>query len=341
MIERMRAVAYTSSRAVDDPQSLVDVELDRPQVGPHDLLVEVRAVSVNPVDVKQRSGADPGGEARVLGFDAAGIVREIGPEATLFAAGDEVFYAGSRDRPGTDAELHAVDERVVGHKPASVGFAQAAALPLTSIAAWEGLFDKLRLTRQSTGTLLVVGASGGVGSMVLQIVKAVIPGVRVIATAGRPEAEEWVRSLGADETVNHRRGLGEEVLRVAPDGVDWIFSTHSEGQVEVYAQLLKPFGEIVAIDDPETVDVVALKEKSLSWHWELMFTRPVHRTADLERQHAALEEVSELVDAGRIRTTATTVLRPLDAARLREAHRMVEDGHMIGKVVIERGDEPA
>ncbi len=201
----MRAVGFTRSLPVDDPASQVDLELPRPVPGPRDLLVEVRAVSVNPVDVKVRGGGDPDG-TRVLGFDAAGVVVEVGEDVTLFAPGDEVWYAGDILRPGTNAELHAVDERIVGRKPRTLSFAEAAALPLTAITAWEGLFDKLRLTEASTGTLLVVGASGGVGSMVLQLAEALLPGVRVIATSSTEESEAWVRGLGAEATVNHRAG---------------------------------------------------------------------------------------------------------------------------------------
>jgi zinc-binding alcohol dehydrogenase family protein len=339
MNDTIPGVGYRRSLPVTDLAALEDVELPRPVPGPHDLLVEVRAVSVNPVDVKVRARQDPGGDVKVLGYDAAGVVREVGPEVTLFAPGDEVYYAGSIGRPGSNAALHAVDERIVGRKPATLDFAQAAALPLTAITAWEGLFDKLRLTAQSEGTLLMVGAPGGVGSMVLQLARELVPGLRVIATASRPEGAEWVRSLGAADVVDHRRGLRAEVERVAPGGVDHIFSTHSSGQVADFVSLLKPFGQVVAIDDPATTDVNPLKGKSLTWHWELMFTRPLHGGPDLVRQHELLDQVADLVDAGRIRSTATTVLRPIDAEQLREAHRLVETGRVIGKVVVT--DEPA
>lgn len=332
-------VGYRRSLPVTEPAALQDVELPRPVPGPHDLLVEVRAVSVNPVDVKVRASQDPGGGIRVLGYDAAGVVREVGPDVTLFAPGDEVYYAGSIGRQGTNAALHAVDERIVGRKPRSLDFAQAAALPLTAITAWEGLFDKLRITTDTQGTLLMVGAPGGVGSMVLQLVRELVPGLRVIATASRPEGAAWVRTLGAADVVDHRQGLRAEVERVVPDGVDYIFSTHSSGQVADFVSVLKPFGQIVAIDDPTTLDVSALKPKSLSWHWELMFTRPLQATADLVRQHELLDQVADLVDVGRVRSTATTVLRPINAERLREAHRLVETGRVIGKVVVT--SEPA
>ncbi|MCZ4559577.1 zinc-binding alcohol dehydrogenase family protein [Rhodococcus sp. IEGM 1401] len=334
MTETMKAVAYTRSLPIDDPASLTDAVIDVPTVRPRDLLVEVRAVSVNPVDVKVRAGNDPQGAPKVLGFDAAGVVRAVGADVTMFAPGDEVYYAGDIGRPGTNSQFHAVDERIVAKKPTTLDFAQAAALPLTVITAWEGLFDKLRITAETTGTLLMVGATGGVGSVVLQLVRALVPGVHVIATAADGDAVEWVRSLGAAEVVNHRRDLREEVRRVAPDGVDYVFTAHSSGQVEIYADLLTPFGQIVAIDDPETIDVLPLKTKAISWHWEFMFARPMHDTPDLIRQHELLTRVAELVDAGSVRTTVTTVLSPIDAEQLREAHRLVETGHVRGKVVI-------
>ncbi|MDV6261387.1 zinc-binding alcohol dehydrogenase family protein [Rhodococcoides yunnanense] len=334
MTDTMKAVAYTRSLPIDDPASLADVVVDVPSLRPRDLLVEVKAVSVNPVDVKVRAGNDPQGDPKVLGFDAAGVVRAVGADVSLFTPGDEVYYAGDLGRPGTDSELHAVDERIVARKPTTLDFAEAAALPLTAITAWEGLFDKLRITAESTGTLLMVGATGGVGSLVLQLLRALAPRVRVIATAADEDAQEWVRSLGAAEVVNHRRDLRDDVRRVAPDGIDYVFTAHSSGQVEIYADLLTPFGQIVAIDDPETLDVLPLKTKAISWHWEFMFARPMHDTPDLIRQHELLTRVAELVDAGSVRTTATTVLSPIDAEQLREAHRLVETGHVRGKVVV-------
>lgn len=334
----MRAVAFTRSLPITDTASLVDLDVPRPEPGPRDLLVEVRAVSVNPVDVKVRAGGHPH-EPRILGFDAAGVVVGVGSEVRLFELGDEVYYAGSIARPGTDAELHAVDERLVGSKPRTLSYAEAAALPLTAITAWEGLFDKLRLTPDSEGVLLVAGASGGVGSMVLQLAAALLPKVRIVATSSRPETDEWVLGLGAHATVNHRGDLRGEIRAAAPDGVDWIFTSRieGEGQLALYTEVLRPFGEVVAIDDPETLDVAGMKSKSLSLHWELMFTRPLTGGEQQVAQHHLLQRVAELVDAGRVRSTATTVLSPLDAEHLREAHRLVESGRVVGKVVVARG----
>jgi len=336
-LKTMDAIGSYRTLGIEDPESLQDLQVPRPEVGVHDLLVEVMAVSVNPVDTKVRSGPHPEG-VRVLGFDAAGVVRETGAEVTLFAPGDEVYYAGSITRPGTNSALHAVDERIVGRKPANLGYAEAAALPLTAITAWEGLFDKLKLTSESEGVLFVAGASGGVGSMVLQLAEALLPRVRVVATSSRPETDEWATSLGAEALVDHRGDLGAQLRRVAPEGIDWIFTSRIEveGQLALYTEVLNPFGEIVAIDDPEVLDIASLKAKSLSLHWELMFTRAIAGGDQQLAQHDLLERISDLVEAGRLRSTATTVLSPLDAEQLRIAHALVEDGHVIGKVVIAR-----
>jgi NADPH2:quinone reductase len=341
MSEETAAIGFTENLPIEDPRSLQDVTVPVPELRPHDLLVDVRAVSVNPVDVKVRASRDPEGGVEVIGFDGAGIVRDVGSEVTLFAAGDEVFYAGQINRPGTNASLQAVDERIVGPKPATLSFAEAAALPLTSITAWEGLFEKLKLTPASRGTLLMVGGSGGVGSVVLQLAEVLLPDVTVVATSSRPETDEWVLGLGAEATVNHRGDLLAEIKQAAPDGIDWIFSAQSKGQFALFTEVLNPFGQVVAIDDAPDADINQLKSKSLSWHWELMFTKAINQTDDMVEQHRLLVEIARLVDEGRVRTTATTILEPLDAEQLREAHRLVEDGHVIGKVVVAREEQPA
>ncbi|MFG2037826.1 zinc-binding alcohol dehydrogenase family protein [Dactylosporangium sp. NPDC048998] len=320
----MRAVGY---RTAGGPAVLEDFELPVPEPGPRDLLVRVEAVSVNPVDVKVRASADPGGTPRVLGFDAAGVVTAVGNEVSLFSPGDEVYYAGSIGRPGTDQQFHLVDERIAGRRPRSLTFAAAAALPLTTITAWETLFDRFRLGPDSTGTLLVLGAAGGVGSMIIQLARA-LTRLTVVGTASRPDSRQWALDLGAHEVVGH----GE--LPEGPEGVDYVFSPFTAGQVEHFARILRPGGQIAAIDEPEGLDLLPLKTKSIGFHWEFMFTRPLFQTPDMVVQHELLDRVAELVDAGTVRSTMTTQLGPIDADHLRKAHEMVEDGHMTGKVVV-------
>jgi zinc-binding alcohol dehydrogenase family protein len=331
------AVAAVVSRAggsIDGPESLVDVSLPAPGLpAGHDVLVDVKAVSVNPVDVKIRASGNRAHKDRVLGWDAAGTVVAVGDEVTRFRPGDEVYYAGSLDRPGSYARRQLVDERIVGHKPTSLGFAEAAALPLTALTAWEALSDKLRLGADSTGTMLVLGAAGGVGSILIQLVKA-LTDVRVIATASRTETRTWVEGLGADVIVDHRApDLDRQVLAAAPGGVDYVFTAQSKGRIPLFTKVVRPFGHIVAIDDERDLDLIALKDKAISWHWEFMFARARYNW-DLSAQHGALEQLARLVDAGRIRTTLTQTLAPLNAASLREAHRIVESGGAIGKIVV-------
>ncbi|XVU26667.1 zinc-binding alcohol dehydrogenase family protein [Actinoplanes sp. CA-054009] len=317
----MRAVAVTSAH------HLTDVQAPTPVPGPHDLLVRVRAVSVNPVDVQ--SAARGHG---ILGYDAAGVVEEVGARVTRFQAGDEVYYAGSIRRQGSNAELQVVDEHIAGRKPATLDFAEAAALPLTTITAWESLFEHLRLTSSSTGTIVALAAAGGVGSMITQLARH-LTGLTVIGTASRPESRKWALEMGAHHVIDHHAGLADEVLKLAPSGVEYVFSPHSKGNVGEFARLLKPFGHVVAID---TVDSIQdLKAKSITWHWELMFTKPMYAPTD-DSQGRLLDEVARLVDAGTLRTTMTTRLGPLNAATLTEAHRLVGTGKgsTIGKVVV-------
>ena len=331
----MRAVGYRASLPISDPNSLVDAELSIPVPGPHDLLVRVAAVSVNPVDTKVRRRVDPGGELKVLGYDAAGVVEAVGAEVSRFAVGEQVYYAGSIGRPGTNSAFHVVDERIVGHKPASLDFAEAAALPLTTITAWEALFDRFRVGKDSGGTLLVLGAAGGVGSMVVQLARA-LTGLTVIGTASRDESRSWVLKLGAHHVVSHRGDLVANVREVAPGGVEYVLSPFSAGNVPAFAELLWPGGEVTAIDEPEGLDLLPLKRKSLSWHWEMMFTRPLFAPED-PTQHKLLEAVARLVDNGQLRTTISQRLESITASTLRQAHELVESGAMIGKVVIDGG----
>lgn len=330
----MRAIASYRGLPVDDQESLQDVEVPVPRLRPRDVLVRVQAVSVNPADVKTRIGLQATAEPRILGYDAAGVVEAVGPETTTLTVGDEVWYAGDITRPGTNADLHAVDERIVARKPVSLTFAEAAAMPLTTITAWETLFERFRLNADSTGTLLSLGGAGGVGSIMIQLAKE-LTGVRVLVSATRPESQSWVRQLGADEIVDHHH-LVASVEEVAPKGIDYLFSPHSRGNIEAFAQIVRPFGHITAIDEPEGLDLLPLKAKSIAWHWELMFTRSIYQTDDMIEQKRLLETVATLLDDRRLRTTLTTSVNDFSAAGMREAHRLVESGRMTGKVVVTR-----
>jgi zinc-binding alcohol dehydrogenase family protein len=320
----MRAVVAVGGELIDD-----DVEVPAP--GRQDLLVEVQAVSVNPVDTKVRAG---GARAvRILGFDAAGTVVATGSDVTRFRVGDEVYYAGDITRPGSNAQFQAVDERIAGHKPRSLSFAEAAAMPLTTITAWESLFDHLRATPGTTGSLVVVGAAGGVGSVLVQLARTLTE-LRVIGTASRPESRDWAQAMGAHDVVDHRE-LSAALKRLVPGGADYLFTAYSKDQIQVYLDVLRPFGEIVAIDD-ERQDLSPLKSKSITWHWELMFTRSMHHAADLDRQGRLLDEAADLLDKGTLRHTMTTAIDDFSAAGIRRAHDLVATGRFIGKVVVHR-----
>ncbi len=336
----MRAVGYRAPGPIDAPDALVDIELPRPEPRPRDLLVEVRAVAVNPVDtkVRRRAGAEPGQEWKVLGWDAAGVVVETGAEVTRFRPGDEVFYAGALDRQGTNAQLHAVDERIVGRKPASLGFAEAAALPLTAITAWEALFDRLDVRRPVPGAapaVLVIGGAGGVGSIAIQLLRQ-LTDLTVIATASRPETEAWARAQGAHHVVSHARPLAGEVAALGLGAPAFVFSTTAtDRHMADIAELIAPQGRWALIDDPGVVDIAPFKRKSVSTHWEFMFTRPVFQTADIDAQGTLLDEVSRLVDEGVLRTTLAEHFGVINAANLRRAHALIESGTARGKIVLE------
>jgi zinc-binding alcohol dehydrogenase family protein len=333
----MKAVVYTQhGLPISDPTSLQDTELPMPLAGPHDLLVEVRAVSVNPVDTKIRLGA-PVLEPRVLGWDASGIVRAVGSSVTLFKEGDEVFYAGSIVRPGSNSEYQAVDERIVGRKPSSLDFAQSAALPLTSITAWELLFDRLKVAEGGGAgkSLLVIGAAGGVGSILLQLARK-LTALSVIGTASREESRNWVRELGAHHVVDHTRPLRPQLESLGFSNVDIVISlTHTDRHYEAIVDVLAPQGQFALIDDPASLDAVPLKRKSISLHWELMFTRSMFETADMIKQHELLNRVSSMVDAGELRTTLGEHYGRITAENLRRAHALIESGRAVGKIVLE------
>ena len=335
----MKAVGYLKSLPLTDPKALVDFTADKPVPGPRDLRVAIKAISVNPVDTKVRMRAEPKpGEApKVLGFDAAGVVDAVGADVTLFKAGDEVFYAGSIARPGTNSEFHLVDERIVGTKPKSLTFAQAAALPLTSITAWEMLFDRLKVQPAKTPdgrALLVIGGGGGVGSIMIQLARR-LTGLTIIATASRAETREWCLKLGADHVIDHHKPLAEQLKAIGHPQVAMVAGvTGTEQSAPQLADIVAPQGQFVLIDDPKTLNVMPFKPKSISVHWESMFTRSVFGTADMIAQHRLLNEVSAMIDAGLIVTTAAQELSPINAANLIRAHAQIESGTTIGKVVL-------
>ncbi|MET3854066.1 zinc-binding alcohol dehydrogenase family protein [Rhizobium sp. OAE497] len=334
----MRAVAYKTPQPIAAETSLVDVELPVPKATGHDLLVEIKAVSVNPVDVKIRANvAPPSGELKVIGWDAAGIVKAVGPDVTLFQPGDEVFYAGSITRPGSNAEFHLVDERIVGRKPKTLDFAAAAALPLTSITAYEALFDRLKVRDAVPGaapSLLVIGGAGGVGSITIQIARA-LTDLTIIATASRPETQEWVKELGAHHVIDHSKPIAAQVAALGIGAPGFVFSTTNTDQhLSEIVEVIAPQGRFALIDDPKVLDIMPFKRKAISVHWELMFTRPIFGTPDMIEQHKLLNRISELVDAGKIRTTLTDTVGTINAANLKKAHAMIETGKTKGKVVL-------
>jgi len=333
----MKAVAYRQPLAIDAAESLLDVTLPDPMPGPRDLRVRVQAISVNPVDTKIRKrAAPPAGEFKVLGWDAAGIVESVGPQVTLFKPGDRVWYAGDITRPGSNAELHCVDERIVGRMPSSLSFAQAAALPLTAITAWELLFDRLGVTPQTQGALMIIGAAGGVGSILTQLARQ-LTSLTVVGTASRPETQAWVRELGAHHVIDHSQPLLAELQRVAVPSVTHVASlTQTDRHYAEIIKSLAPQGRLGLIDDPaQPLDVMALKGKSLSLHWELMFTRSMFQTADMHAQHELLNRVAQLVDEGRLRSTLGEHFGAISAANLKRAHAYIESGAARGKAVLE------
>ena len=335
----MKAIAYHHSLPITDPAALLDIELPTPVASGRDLLVEIKAVSVNPVDTKVRKNRAPKeGQPEVLGWDAAGVVAAVGPEVTLFKVGDKVWYAGAINRPGSNSEFQLVDERIVGHMPASLDFAAAAALPLTAITAWELLFERLQISRDAQAparSLLVIGAAGGVGSVLVQLARQ-LTGVTIIGTASRPETADWVRELGAHHVIDHSQPLAEEIKRLGLPPVDYVISLNqSDRHFDQIVELIAPQGKFALIDDPEEIDVRKLKGKSVSLHWELMFTRSLFQTPDMIKQHELLDELAQLVDAGTIKTTLAERFGKIDAANLKRAHALLESNTARGKIVLE------
>lgn len=335
----MKAVGYRIPGPIEADGSLIDINLAKPSVTGNDLLVEVKAVSVNPVDYKvRRSTAPQEGEWKVLGYDAAGIVRSVGVDVTLFQPGDPVFYAGSIARQGTNAELHLIDQRIVGKKPATLDWAEAAALPLTTLTAWEDLFDRLNVDKPVSGAssaILIIGSAGGVGSIAVQIARQRTD-LTVIATASRPETQHWAKTLGAHHVLDHSRPLAAQVETLGIGSPAFVFSTtHTADHITDIVELIAPQGRFCLIDDPAGFDVMAFKRKAVSIHHELMFTRSIYGTPDMAEQGRILNEASALIDAGKLRTTLTERLSPINAANLKHAHQRIESGKVRGKIVLE------
>jgi zinc-binding alcohol dehydrogenase family protein len=335
---RMKAVGYLKNGPIDREDSLLDIEIAKPTPGPNDLLVQVKAISVNPADVKQRANAAaPSGEHRVLGYDAAGVVEAVGSDVEGFSVGDEVFYAGAINRPGTYAQYHAVDARIVGPKPKTLNFSQAAALPLTSLTAFELLFQRLAVPMGSISgndAILIINGAGGVGSILTQAARR-LTGLTIIATASRPETREWCISMGAHHVIDHHEPLDKGLSQIGIPEVRYVAGlTATDKHREAILKVLKPHGSLAMIDDPDSFDIVPFKRKSLSVHWELMFTPTLFNTADLHLQGRILAQVSSLVDNGVLRTTLTDDLGPINAMNLKAAHAKLESGRGVGKTVL-------
>ena len=339
----MKAVALYKYLPIDHDESLVDVEVPMPVPEGRDLLVRVKAVSVNPVDTKVRAPKDKVETVpKILGWDAAGVVEAIGSDVSLFAAGDEVYYAGSIARPGCDSEYHVVDERIVGRKPRTLSFEEAAAMPLTTITAWEALFNRLGVVPQKTAanqasTVLIIGGGGGVGSITIQLAKH-IAGLRVIATASREASARWCRDMGADAVINHDRPLIEELKNLGVGEVDCLLCYNStEQHFQNMVDVIKPQGKICAIvstRNHQPINMNLLQTKSVTFCWEWMFTRSMFNTPDMQSQHTLLNEAARLLEAGVLRTTMTEQYGVLSAHNLRRAHARIETGQMTGKAVL-------
>ncbi|MDG2089956.1 MAG: zinc-binding alcohol dehydrogenase family protein [Gammaproteobacteria bacterium] len=336
----MKAVGYAQSLEISDAKSLEDIELPQPTPESRDLLVKVSAISVNPVDTKVRMrAAPPEGEYKVLGYDAVGEVVEVGSDVSAYKVGDKVWYAGDITRPGTNSEYHLVDERIAGKAPQSLSDAEAAAVPLTAITAWELLFDRLAIPQGDQAAnvrLLVIGAAGGVGSILVQLASQ-LTNATVIGTASRPESQAWVKENGADHVIDHSKSFAEELSRVGVENVTHVTAlTYTDQHYDKIIEAIAPQGKIALIDDPvDGLDIMKLKQKSISLHWELMFTRSMFQTEDIAAQAALLNKVSELIDAGKVKTTMGENFGTINAENLKRAHSQVETNTSIGKIVLQ------
>lgn len=331
----MKAIGYSKSLPIENPDSLIDVELPTPRASGRDVLVEIKAVAVNPVDCKVRLREEPQpGEYRVLGWDAAGIIKAVGEQVTLFKPGDEVWYAGDITRPGCNSEFHLVDERIVGLKPKSLSFEKAAALPLTAITAWEILFDRLRVTASEKSSVLVTGAAGGVGSILVQLARQ-LTSLTIIGTASREESKQWILNQGAHHVIDHSKPMQEQLKQLEISEVDYVISlTHSDEHTEELIKCLKPQSKFALIDDPKHLNILLFKLKSISVHWEMMYTRSMFKTPDMIKQHHILNEIAHLVDKDVIKTTFNQSFGVINSTNLRKAHELLESHQSRGKIVL-------
>jgi NADPH2:quinone reductase len=333
----MKAVAYQKAGSITSPEALIDVDLETPVAQGYDLLVRVQAISVNPVDTKIRKNVSAeNNQWKVLGWDAAGVVEAIGDQVSQFKVGDLVWYAGALNRQGSNSELQLVDERIVGHKPKSLEPIEAAALPLTAITAWEMLFDRLQVPKVApeNTSILVIGGAGGVGSITIQLLKQ-LTNLTIITTASRSETQEWVKQLGADYVLDHRQPLAPQIKQLGLNAPLYVFSTTQTDQhLSDIVELIAPQGHFGLIDDPAQLDIKPFKSKSVSVHWEFMFTRSMYQTQDMAKQSELLNQVAKLVDAGKIKTTVTQTLTPINAQNLKLAHQQIESGTTKGKIVL-------
>lgn len=333
----MKAIGYKDNLPATDVNSLQDIEVETPKATGKDILVEVKAISVNPVDYKIRANRPaPDGKWSVIGWDATGVVKEVGEDVTLFNVGDEVWYAGDLNRQGSNAEYQLVDERIVGKKPASLSFAEAAALPLTTLTAYEMLFHRLEVSKDdANNSILVIGAAGGVGSILVQLAKKLTK-LNIIGTASREETTSWLKELGANTVINHRNKLSDEFEKYHLPAPEYVVSLNAtEHHVGEIAKLIKPQGKFGFIDDPKSLNVMPFKGKAVSTHIELMFTRSMFQTDDMIEQHNILNEVSELIDNGTVRSTLGENFGTINAENLRKAHAFLETGKAKGKIVLE------
>jgi len=335
----MKAISCLSPLTGQATHQLFDIETARPTLNARDVLVKIAAVSINPVDTKVKNGAIATHSRGILGWDAVGEIVEVGSAVDKFSPGDRVWYAGDLTREGSNAEFQAVDERIISLAPKSLSNEEAAALPLTALTAWEMLFDRFGLTQQSSGSILIIGGGGGVGSIAIQLLKARTH-MTVIATASREETQTWVTSLGADHVINHRLPLAEQLTQLGLAQPNYVFSTNAtETYLQQIAELIAPQGKFGLIDDPESLDILPLKRKSISTHWELMFTRAMFETEDMAQQAEILSQLATLVEEGKVQTTLDTVLGHISAENLTQAHQLIESGRAKGKIVLSGFDE--